>query len=144
MKRFRIAGLSALFALLCAPLYAQSGTVVVTVAQLDVAQGGTLKIGIYDEEGFPDVGKELHGIDLSVQDSSMTYVFDSIPVGTYAIAVFQDKNDDGKLNTNLVGKPKEPYGFSQNSYGTLGAPAFKNVSFDVEEDASVSLTINVK
>jgi uncharacterized protein (DUF2141 family) len=144
MKRIRIASLSALLALLCAPLYAQGGTVVVTVAQLDVAKGGTLKIGIYDEEGFPDVGKELHGIGIAIEDSSMTYVFESIPIGTYAIAVFQDKNNDGKLNTNLVGVPKEPYGFSQNSYGKFGAPAFKNVSFEVEEDASVSLTINVK
>ncbi len=115
-----------------------------TVTQLDADKGGTLKIGVYNEDGFPDVGKEIHGIDLGVEGDSATYVFDSIPVGTYAIAVFQDKNDDGKLNKNMFGAPKEPYGFSQNKYGKFGAPAFKDVSFEIEEDASLSLTITVK
>ena len=144
MRQIGIAAMSTLLSLLCASLYAQTGSLVVTVTQLDVAKGGTLKIGIYDAEGFPDVGNELHGIDLAVEDTSTTHVFENIPVGTYAIAVFQDQNDDGKLNKSIVGKPKEPYGFSNNRYGTFGAPAFKDVSFDVEEDVSLPLAITVK
>jgi uncharacterized protein (DUF2141 family) len=136
--------ISMLLLLLAASLHAQTGALVVTVTQLDANKGGTLKIGVYNEDGFPDVGKEVHGIDLAVEGDSATYVFDSIPVGTYAIAVFQDKNDDGKLNKNMFGAPKEPYGFSQNKYGKFGAPAFKDVSFKIEEDASLSLAITVK
>ena len=144
MPRFSIATLTTLLVFLSAPVYAQTGTLVVTVTQLDAKGGGIVKVGMYDADGFPDVGKEVHGIDLQVEGDSASYVFTNIPVGTYAIAVFQDKNGDGKLNKNLFGIPKEPYGFSANKYGKFGPPAFEDVAFDVEEDVSLSLTINLK
>jgi uncharacterized protein (DUF2141 family) len=130
--------------LLVSTVYAQTGTVDVKITQIDAKKGGKVKIGIYDSKGFPDVGKEVDGIDLEVKGTSVTYVFKNIPVGKYAIAVFQDENIDGKLNKNLFGVPKEPYGFSKNEYGMFGPPDFEDVSFDVKEDISISLTINLK
>jgi uncharacterized protein (DUF2141 family) len=71
-------------------------------------------------------------------------VFRNIPAGTYAIAVIQDENLDGKLTKNFLGIPKEPYGFSQNKYGMFGPPKFKDVSFAVENDSNISLKINLE
>jgi len=87
---------------------------------------------------------EINGIDLEVKGTSVTYVFKTVPVGKYAIVVFQDENMDGKLNKNLFGAPKEPYGFSKNKYGMFGSPEFKDVSFEVENEKNISLTINLE
>jgi len=35
-----------------------------------------------------------------------------IPPGTYAIACYHDENDNGKLDTNFLGIPKEGTGAS--------------------------------
>jgi uncharacterized protein (DUF2141 family) len=129
---------------LSSTVYAQTGTVAVEVTQIDVKKGGMIKIGIYDSKSFPFVGKEVAGIDIEVKGTSATYVFKNIPAGKYALAVFQDCNVDGKLNKNMFGVPKEPYGFSNNKYGKFGPPDFEDVSFDVKEDTSISLTINLK
>ncbi len=141
MGKLSIATIITILMFLVSTVYAQTGTIVVKVTQIDVKEGGKVKIGIYDFKGFPVVGKELNGINLEVKGASVTYVFKNIPVGKYGIAVFQDKNVDGKLNENLFGAPKEAYGFSKNKYGIFGPPDFEDISFDVEEDISISFTI---
>jgi len=125
-------------------VFAQSSQIDVTVSGLSVEKGGQVKIGVYQEDGFPTVGKEIIGKDVKVDESSMTVSFDNIPDGIYAIAVFQDKDSDGKLNSNLFGAPTELYGFSNNKYGKFGPPDFKTVSFKVESGKAVSLTINLE
>ncbi len=49
--------------------------------------------------------------------------------GTYGAMVFQDLNLDGKMNFNSVGFPLEPYGFSNNSRGLFGPPAWGKAAF---------------
>ena len=115
----------------------------VTLCQ-SVKEGGKIKIGIYDSKGFPFLGKEIDGLVIEIKGTSATYVFKNIPAGKYAISVFQDSNVDGILNKNMFGVPKEPYGFSNNKYGKFGPPNFEDVSFDVKEGTSISLTINLK
>lgn len=144
MRQFTIATIMTLLIFLTSTVYAQTGTVAVKVTQIEVKEGGKIKIGIYDSKGFPFLGKEVDGIDIAVKETSATYVFKNIPAGKYAIAVFQDSNVDGKLNKNMFGVPKEPYGFSNNKYGKFGPPDFEDVSFDVKEDTPISLTINLK
>ncbi|MFT6868708.1 MAG: hypothetical protein ACJA08_003563 [Cyclobacteriaceae bacterium] len=53
-----------------------------------------------------------------------------LPLGVYAVAVYQDKNDDQKLNKNFLGMPTEPYGFSNNNMGIFGPPDFQSSAFD--------------
>lgn len=48
--------------------------------------------------------------------------------GTYAIAVFQDMNGNGQLDTNWMGVPSEPYGFSKDARGSFGPPGFDQAS----------------
>ena len=121
-----------------------AGTIDVKVTQIDVVKKGIVKIGLYDLLGFPVIGKDIEGVNLEVNGPSATHVFLNIPAGTYAISVIQDENLDGKLTKNFLGIPKEPYGFSKNKYGMFGPPAFENVSFEVENDSNISLTINLE
>jgi len=69
----------------------------------------------------------------SVNKSKATYVFKNVPGGRYAIGAFHDKDGNKKLNSNMLGLPSEPYGFSRDGRGTLGSPAFKDVVIQFDE-----------
>ncbi len=122
-------------------LFAQTGTIKLTVTGISKASD-TIRIGVYNKEGFLKESKEQKSVKST---GSTTYVeLNNIPIGKYAIAVFQDINLDGELNTNFYGKPTEPNGFSNNKKGTFGSPNFEEVSFVVVNDKSTALTIRLE
>lgn len=52
-----------------------------------------------------------------------------LPAGEYALSVFQDENDDGKLQSNFLGIPKEPAGLSNNVRPRFGPPKYRDATF---------------
>jgi uncharacterized protein (DUF2141 family) len=54
-----------------------------------------------------------------------------LPAGEYALSIFQDVNDDGKLERNFIGLPKEPAGLSNNLRPKFGPPKYKDAAFPV-------------
>ena len=54
-----------------------------------------------------------------------------LPSGWYAVAIYQDKNGNGKLDRNVFGMPLEPYGFSNNAHGVMGPPSFGDARFQL-------------
>jgi uncharacterized protein (DUF2141 family) len=97
---------------------------------------GHLMIGVSDSEGKP-VGSKMK----KIEDETVTIVFDSIPSGKYAVSIYQDENDNGKLDTGVFGIPKEKYGFSNNVRGKMGPPAFEERIFQVVEDTEITITL---
>ncbi len=144
MLRFTLAIFLVLSLLAATPLRAQTGAVEVTLKQLDPTKGGQIKIGLFDPGGFPSVGKGLQERDLPVKAETAHVRFTDIPPGRYAIAVFQDIDSDDRLDKNLLGVPKEPYGFSKNVFGRFGPPDFEDVAFEVGSGQQVALTIMLK
>ncbi len=63
--------------------------------------------------------------------------------GRYGVMAFQDLNLDGKMNFNAVGFPLEPYGFSNNSRGLFGPPAWGRAAFQFGGQPAVH-TIRLK
>ncbi len=55
--------------------------------------------------------------------------FSGITAGTYAVSVFHDENSNGKLDTNILGIPREGVGASNNAKGRFGPPKFDAASF---------------
>jgi len=62
-------------------------------------------------------------------EHSIEVTIENIPPGEYAISIFHDENDNGKLDTNFIGIPKEPYGFSNNPVIKLRPPTFMEAKF---------------
>jgi len=54
-----------------------------------------------------------------------------LPAGEYALSVFQDVNDNGKLESNFIGIPREPAGLSNNVRPRFGPPKYKDAVFTV-------------
>ena len=67
--------------------------------------------------------------------------FDQLPPGTYAVAVFHDKNNNGILDKNMLGIPLERYGFSNNARETFSAPSFNSASIDLSSDKAIGIYI---
>ena len=106
---------------------------------------GVIQIGLYNSEiSFPIYEKNFKGVFSKANTSGVKHTFTDIPVGTYAIAVWHDENEDKKMNKNIFGAPKESYGFSNNIYGTFGPPKFEKVSFKVEAENEIKLQINIE
>ena len=63
------------------------------------------------------------------------------PPGTYAIQTFQDVNSNDKMDTNWLGLPLEPFGFSHDAKPFLSKPSFDDVKFTVAagENSQVSI-----
>ncbi len=52
-----------------------------------------------------------------------------LPAGEYAMTVFYDEDDNGELNTNFIGMPKEPVALSNNATGKFGPPKYEDAMF---------------
>ena len=60
------------------------------------------------------------------------------PPGTYAVKLHIDENENGELDTNFLGIPKEQFGFSNNAKA-LGIPKFEAASFVVDTYTKVQI-----
>ncbi len=65
-----------------------------------------------------------------------------LPAGEYAISVFLDENNNGKLDQNMLGIPRERFGFSNNPRILTGAPSYRDCAvrvLDQENDMEIRL-----
>lgn len=119
-------------------------TIEVKVKGLKMDKKGNLRIGVFQKSGFPTAKEAIAGKIVEVTQSEMTVKIELNQVGRFALAVVQDQDKNGKLSTNLVGYPIEPYGFSNNKFGNFGPPAFEDVAFDLAENEHQKLVIQLK
>ena len=61
---------------------------------------------------------------------------EDVPPGTYAAQAFHDENDNGKLDRNLLGLPKEAMGFSNDAPMRMGPPGFETAAFTVAQQGA--------
>lgn len=91
-------------------------------------------------------GKSLRTLSAAVKAGSTaknneaTVIFEDLPVGTYAVQIHHDENDNGKMDSTL-GIPKEGYGMSNNPKIGMSIPKWDDCKFDVVEGEQ---TIEIK
>ena len=103
---------------------------------------GQLFVALYDSKsGFKHDSIFKKNIT-TVTDTQESLLF-QLPVGrSYAVAVFQDLNNDSILNRRGTMKiPDEPIGFSNNILGKFGPPGFDNISFILSDDTTIQISI---
>ncbi len=74
-----------------------------------------------------------------VKDNKCLITIDNLNKGLYAVRYYHDENLNGKMETNLVGKPTEGYGFSNNVIGKFGPPPFEKWLFKIDGDKKIVL-----
>jgi len=109
---------------------AQSGNQISVPVEGLRNSNGSVRCGLYASAAtFPKNGQEFRGVVAPITNQQATCVFDGIPAGTYAVAVFHAENNETQMQTNFFGQPKEGYGFSRNPSSSMGAPAFNAAAY---------------
>ncbi len=102
---------------------------------------GHLLIALYDSaESF--LKKPAKALRVAAQANTNSVQFTDLPVGDYAVVVFHDANNNGKLDRNPVGMPIEDYAFGNNAVGNMAAPTFLESKISVPE-AGASARLNL-
>lgn len=121
--------------------FGQTANITLTITDIKDAKG-KMNIAMFKHaEAFPSGDDYVIGETIQIESANFTYVIKDLPFGTYAIAVSQDVNDNGEQDTNWIGIPKEPYGFSNNAKGKMGPPKFEDAKFDLTKDMNISIAL---
>jgi uncharacterized protein (DUF2141 family) len=93
---------------------------------------GLIRVALWNQPaGFPINPKRvLTGASAEIMpDGDAYFTFPHLNPGDYAVSTYHDENLNGKLDTNLVGIPKEEFGFSNNARSKIGPPSFGAARF---------------
>jgi len=101
---------------------------------------GVVMVGIFNSDK-EFLEKAWRGEKPKAQPGTMKVTFKDVPAGSYAISVYHDVNENGKLDKNLIGIPTEGFGFSNDAMGTFGPPSFEKAMFKSPADQPVTLTM---
>ena len=120
------------------PFPVKTGTLTIQVTNVEAAEG-ELSVGLYNSaESFcTDEGFAFAKNFKVNQKGQVTIQFDDIPYGTYAFAMYQDINLNGDIDKNIIGIPKEPYGFSNKARAKWSAPTYEETKFDFNENYKI-------
>ena len=113
--------------------------------QMDIEEKqGTIYLAVYDAEAsFLKLEEAIVKKSVVLDENfSGQVVLENLNQGTYAIAAYCDLNNNKKLDRNLFGAPKEPYGFSKPIISKWRKPTFEEVMFTIEAtDASLAIRL---
>lgn len=117
----------------------------VTITRLHSNQGVVLISPFKEGNGYPDDATKAVGKEKGyIVEKSSTIIFKSVPPGSYAIAILHDEKNNQKMDKNILGIPKEGYGFSNNVSGAFGPPSYKKASFNHTASAPTEILIKAK
>lgn len=119
-----------------------TSTIVGTVTNLRNARG-TCYVSLYKrKEGFP-AKTTLNTRKIRLTAKECAFTFEKLPKGDYAIAAYHDENNNGRLDTNLIGIPTEGFAFSNNPRATMRPPTFAEAKVTVHS-ARVPVSLTMK
>ncbi len=129
-----------IFVLLCLSFFQTlSGqiTVNITITNLENSSG-YIHLSFLDENN-----KELRSLSEKITNKQCTLTINDLKPSKYAFKYFHDENNNNKkMDTNVIGIPKEGYGFSNNAKGRFAPPDFKDTIFEIKNDTTIICTIN--
>jgi uncharacterized protein (DUF2141 family) len=95
---------------------------------------GKIMFQLFDEK--QTVLKQEMG---TIVENKCSFSISGLEPGKYAVRYYHDENQNGKMETNAVGKPVEGYGFSNNVTGRFGPPSFDKWLFEITSDKEITL-----
>ena len=93
-------------------------------------------------EKFPSAEGMFAGVQQQAHAGDMRFVLRDLPPGRYAVNAFHDENGNGDLDTNVLGIPREGYGFANDPPTSFGPPEFEEAAVTVgDAPATAAMTI---
>ena len=111
----------------------------------NIETAGIIYIAVYDDaEDFDsgDDSREIMAYNIIEPVSKEIYQKKiTLKEGYYAVKVLIDTNNNGDIDLNFFGLPKEQFGFSNNVLGLFGAPKFDKASFELNMDKKIIINL---
>ena len=106
------------------------GTVAVEVRGVR-SEAGSVVVALYGSiDGFPSrFEKALRKLSVKIRDGKANVRFEGVAPGRYAVCAVHDENGNGRLDTNILGIPREGVGVSNNVRNRFGPPGFEDAAF---------------
>jgi uncharacterized protein (DUF2141 family) len=93
-----------------------------------ITREGEISIGVFTKDNhMPRPPAEF--VSAPANARTIQLRMDDVAPGTYALALYQDVNDDGKLDTTINGVPLEPWGMSNNPRVSGRSPTWTEAQF---------------
>ena len=124
--------------LLAAPSL-QAAELTINITGIPSAKGKVL-VALYDDPGAYDANQRGKSAMVTVTGKQETVVFRDLAEGDYAVKLFHDENGNYQLDTNMLGLPKEGYGFSNNQ-ARFGPSSFEEARFSVKQDTDIEIKV---
>ena len=107
---------------------------------------GEIACTLYDKaKGFPhDVDRAVAVKRYAAVPGMLTCTFDDVPPGRYAVAAVHDENGNQKVDANVFGFSKEPWGVSNNIRPESRQPRFLESSVTMSPDRSLDLEVAIR
>ena len=103
---------------------------------------GRVNVAVYNShDTFLSFEEVLTTDSVHAEEGMVTLTIPNLPSGEYALAVFHDENDNGKLDTNWLGIPKEKVAFSKAKMKTFGPPKYKECAFRITSDYEINIKL---
>jgi uncharacterized protein (DUF2141 family) len=74
---------------------------------------GHIRVSLQNRSNFL-TGQSITYNDINATSDSVQMAFKNLPVGEYAVAIYQDINSNNDFDRNFIGYPKEPFAVSNN------------------------------
>jgi uncharacterized protein (DUF2141 family) len=81
--------------------------------------------------------------EVKAQRGVVTVRLPAVAAGEYAIQAYHDRNDDGRVDRNLLGIPVEEVGFSREPPLGLRGPSFSKAAF-VHTSSPQTVTVKLR
>ena len=121
-------------------LFATAADLTVTISGVKNSNGSVAAALFNSEADFRKT--PFSAFRIKASGGPVSFTIHNLPPGKYAMTAYHDENDNGKLDTDLVGAPSEGYGVSNDAREVAAPPQFSKASFDVG-DQNQSITINI-
>lgn len=92
---------------------------------------GSIIIAIWNDAEAWLKSEPLAGRRIDAKPGTVEITVEGLEAGSYAVSVFHDINDNQELDTNFLGIPTEPIGFSNNVRNRFGPARFSQASFSM-------------
>jgi uncharacterized protein (DUF2141 family) len=89
---------------------------------------------------FDEKEKVINQEISDLKEKGCLFTIKNLTAGKYAVRFYHDENMNQALETNMVGKPTEGYGFSNNVTGRFSMPSFEKWLFILNRDTTIVLT----
>jgi uncharacterized protein (DUF2141 family) len=102
---------------------------------------GKVKVGLYNSEKT-FLKSTTVSLTSNITDNKSLVVFKDLEIGEYAVSIYHDENENGIMDKNMVGIPKEDYAASNNAKGFMGPPKYQDAKLNLLKDSKIEIVLN--